>query len=154
MTNEQKRENRAAYMRNLYHTNDTVYLKSRLIAIRARCENPKEQCFKIYGGRGIVVCDQWKESPQGFVEWALSHGWARGLQIDRINTNGPYSPENCQWTTSRQNNRNRRNNKLDVSKVEEIRRLLSQGISGPVIASQYGVHHSLIYRIKLNKQWL
>ncbi len=154
MKTQYKNKKRADYMRHYYHTNDTVYLKSRLIAIRARCENPLDGCYPVYGARGISVCDQWKQDPQSFVDWALANGWKRGLQIDRIDTEGHYAPENCRWTTSRENNRNRRNNKLDVSKVSEIRALLKEGIKGPVIAAKFGVHHSLIYRIKLNQQWL
>jgi hypothetical protein len=155
MTITEKLKKRAEYMRHLYHTNDDIYLKSRLIAIRARCENPKDQTFRVYGGRGISVCQKWKENPKSFVDWSLSNGWKRGLQIDRIDTNGNYSPENCRWTTSRQNNRNRRNNKLDVEKVRQIRAELSKGIRGTALrlSEKYNVHHSLIYRIKKNKTW-
>ena len=154
MKTEYKDKARADYMRHYYQTNDPVYLRSRLFAIRARCENPNDSTYAVYGGRGITVCEEWKSDPESFVAWALGNGWKRGLQIDRIDTNGPYSPQNCRWVTSRENNRNRRNNKLDVERVAEIRRLLAEGISGPALAKQFGVHHSLIYRIKLNQQWL
>jgi transposase len=84
----------------------------------------------------------------------MENSWKTGLQIDRIDNGLGYTPDNCRWVTSAANNRNRRNNKLSVEKVAEIRQLLSEGVSGPKLASQFGVHHSLIYRIKLNQQWL
>lgn len=77
----------------------------------ARCNNPKHNRFHVYGGRGISVCSEWDEYP-AFRDWATSHGYQKGLQIDRTNSDGGYSPDNCRWVTSRENNRNRRNNRL------------------------------------------
>jgi hypothetical protein len=118
-----------------------------------RCCDPTSHGFSRYGGRGISVCEDWKAFT-AFYQWATANGWQLHLQIDRKDNSKGYSPGNCHWVTSRQNNRNRDNNKLNIAKVAEIRRLLSQGWSGPRIAKKYGVHHSLIYRIKLGQQWL
>lgn len=75
-----------------------------------RCENPNREKYKDYGGRGIKVCSEWHQA-NNFVLWALSNGYKKGLQIDRIDNNGDYCPENCRFTTPKENSRNRRNTK-------------------------------------------
>lgn len=79
--------------------------------MKNRCENPKREKYKDYGARGIKVCDEWKKA-SAFVEWALSNGYRKGLQLDRIDNNSDYSPQNCRWVTPKENSRNRRNTKL------------------------------------------
>lgn len=78
--------------------------------MRARCMNPNHRAYKWYGARGIVVCDRW-QSFDLFSEDMLN-GYAKGLQLDRLNNDGPYAPDNCRWVTSKQNTRNRRSNRL------------------------------------------
>ncbi len=65
---------------------------------------------KSYIKLNIKVCEDWKNNPIAFVEWAKSHGYKEGLQLDRIDTYGNYSPENCRFVTSKINNNNRTNN--------------------------------------------
>lgn len=79
--------------------------------MKSRCENKNRKKYKDYGGRGIKVCDEWQEAIN-FVSWALQNGYKKGLQIDRINVNGDYEPNNCRWVTPKENARNRRNTKL------------------------------------------
>lgn len=79
-------------------------------SMKGRCENPNRPKYKDYGGRGIKVCDEWHDCG-AFAEWAFSSGYKRGLQIDRIDVNGDYCPENCRFVTPKQNSRNRRNTK-------------------------------------------
>ena len=62
-----------------------------------------------YRDRGITVCELWQKSPQAFGDWLLSHGWRKGLQIDRIDNDKGYSPDNCRVVTCKENNNNRRN---------------------------------------------
>lgn len=140
-------------MRLYYQTDDCANLRKRIYHIIRRCTDPEFQDFRNYGGRGITVCEEWMRNPQSFVDWAFAHGWKRGLQIDRIDNDGPYSPINCRWVTSAENNRNRRNNKLDVEKVARIRELLASGETRKRVAALFGVHHSLITRIHQRKQW-
>lgn len=152
-TAEQKAK-RAAYMRRYYATRDRYTLSIVHRHMLTRCYDSQANEYHCYGGRGIRVCDQWIASLDTFREWALASGWSRGLQIDRIDCNGNYTPENCRWVTSRENNRNRTNNKLSVGKAAKIRHMLAEGFTGTFIAREFGVHHSLIYRIKQNKQWV
>jgi len=75
--------------------------------VRSRCENPNSSYYEYYGGRGIKVCDEWK-TWEAFKEWALSHGYKKGLTIDRIDVNGDYEPSNCRWITHAEQMRNTR----------------------------------------------
>lgn len=77
--------------------------KTRLFSIwrsmKARCYNKTCGGFQNYGGRGITVCDDWKNSFEKFRDWAISNGYKDNLSIDRINVNGNYEPSNCRWVT-------------------------------------------------------
>lgn len=76
-----------------------------------RCENPSVKAYCDYGARGILVCEEWHES-KNFFDWAISNGYKEGLQIDRIDVNGNYCPENCRWVSREENANNKRNNKI------------------------------------------
>lgn len=79
--------------------------------MRHRCEDPKRESYQRYGGRGIKVCQEWHDA-NTFMDWAESHGYKPGLQLDRIDNDGDYSPENCRWVTAKDNSRNKRTNRL------------------------------------------
>lgn len=77
-----------------------------------RCNNENDPAYKNYGGRGISVCDKWtgEDGMKRFFDWSFENGYKDDLEIDRINVDGNYEPSNCRWATSKQQNRNRRDN--------------------------------------------
>ena len=75
--------------------------------MKKRCYNPNCKCFKWYGGKGINVCEEWKDSYPNFKAWALSNGYEDGLTIDRIENYKDYAPFNCQWITQSENSKKR-----------------------------------------------
>lgn len=76
-----------------------------------RCEHPKNPCYDDYGGRGIRFCDEWRTF-EVFRLWALFNGYKTGLTIERVNVDGGYDPSNCSWATNKEQQRNKRNNRL------------------------------------------
>lgn len=81
----------------------------------ARCYNPHHNRYRRYGGRGIRICDEWRNNFGAFLQWALSNGYQDALTIDRIDVNGPYSPQNCRWADkTTQANNTSKNRWLDL----------------------------------------
>ena len=81
--------------------------------MKTRCYNPNNKRFKDYGGRGIVVCDEWKNDFSIFQKWALENGYDANAPfgqctIDRIDVNGNYEPSNCRWITMAAQQKNKR----------------------------------------------
>ena len=78
-----------------------------------RCYFPNDRSYHNYGGRGITVCDEWKDNFDSFAEWAFSNGYnpdaKRGnCTLERLNVNKGYCPNNCCWITNKQQQNNRR----------------------------------------------
>lgn len=80
-------------------------------AMKARCLNKNANAYKDYGGRGIGICDDWKNSYVSFKKWACDNGYSYGLSIDRIENSGNYCPNNCRWVTGVAQANNRRSNR-------------------------------------------
>lgn len=87
-------------------------------AIKQRCLNPNQKYYKNYGGRGITICDEWLNYST-FKDWALKNGYKEGLDIDRIDNNGNYEPNNCRWINHK-DNCNNRNNTIKLKIGNEI----------------------------------
>ena len=116
-----------------------------------RCYNPKQRSFKNYGGRGIAVCDRWKDS---FLNFFHDMGdKPTGLSIERIDNNGNYELANCRWATITEQAHNRRGIKLSLAKVAEIRKLHLMGITNKQLAQNYGVDISSIGLALNMKTW-
>jgi hypothetical protein len=76
-----------------------------------RCTNPKNKVFPLYGGRGILVCDEWRDNFQKFFD-DMGPKPSKYYSIDRIDNSLGYSPDNCRWAHAENQANNRRNNRL------------------------------------------
>lgn len=119
--------------------------------MKTRCQNTNRPDYYYYGGRGISVCDKWKDY-KNFEEWALSNGYSEELTIDRIDVNGNYLPENCKWSTRKEQANNRRPKIGSINPVIAAfgqSKTLNEWMEDPAI--QYKNKYNVIYRI--NAGW-
>lgn len=100
------------FNRHSYNTATHSKLRMKWRNMLTRCYDPRDRDYHRYGGRGIQVCQEWRESWDAFAEWALANGHQDGLQIDREYNEGDYCPENCRFVTPQQNSRNMSTNVL------------------------------------------
>lgn len=105
-------------------------------AMIKRCYQSNNKDYKFYGGRGIGVCNEWKESATDFIKWSKENGYEEGLWLDRIDSNDDYKPDNCRWITPKEQQRNRRNNFL-VEYNGEIRLLVE-------LAEQHNIKYTTL----------
>jgi len=102
--------------------------------MKARCYNTKHPVFADYGGRGITICDEWKNSRGIFFAWAMAHGYREDLTIDRIDNDRGYEPTNCRWVDAQVQANNTRRNRI----IEHcgVRRTLSQWATSAGISTR------------------
>ena len=106
-------------------------------AMKSRCFNPSVRSYADYGGRGVVVCQEWKENFEAFYEWSIENGYADNLTIERKNVHGNYCPENCRWATRKEQSRNTRANVY--LEIDGEKHLVCD------LAEMYGLSKSTIY---------
>lgn len=97
------------------HSNDRLY--NIWLKMRDRCYNKKNKSYADYGGRGIIVCEEWNSDFMSFYNWSIKNGYDESLptsecSIDRIDVNGNYCPSNCRWATIKEQANNKRNNRM------------------------------------------
>ena len=88
------------YYKEIYSTYDSM---------RKRCYNEKHDNYKRYGGRGIVICDEWLNNFMNFYNWAIENDYKENLTIERIDYDGNYEPSNCKWATWEEQSYNKSN---------------------------------------------
>ena len=114
-----------------------------------RCYGSYDKRYSSYGGRGIKVCERWRDF-KNFLEDMGER--PEHYSIERINVNGDYEPSNCVWIPHSEQAKNRRYNKLDEFKARNIRKTLA--FKRPKdLAKAYGVCLSTISAVKHNKVW-
>ena len=133
---------------NHKHSDDRLY--SVWCSMKARCNNPNNQKYSCYGGRGIKVCDKWMHSFTAFYEWAIANGYDYDAPygqctIDRMDVDGDYEPSNCRWVDAKAQSANRRPRKQEVHGIE-----LDYGgrhyISISELARDYGIDSARLER--------
>jgi hypothetical protein len=80
------------------------------VGMHSRCEIPSNSHYDNYGGRGICVCEEWSGNDGFFYfyKWSMENGYTNKLSIDRLDNNKGYSPDNCKWSTAKEQIENRR----------------------------------------------
>lgn len=112
--------------------------------MKERCYNTNHNSYHNYGARGILMCDEWRDSFESFLNWSISNGYASELTLDRIDNNKGYSPENCRWTDMKVQSNNTRKNVCITFNGET--KTLSQW------AEQLGGTHYLV-AMRLKRGW-
>ena len=113
-------------------------------SMKRRCYTKSHKEYERYGGRGITVCDEWKDKFECFYEWAMQNGYNDNLTIDRINVNGNYEPSNCRWITIKEQQNNRRNNHYITYNGETLTAIQ--------FAKKYNMNNSTLIT-RLNRGW-
>lgn len=105
--------------------------------MKARCYNEDAVSYRNYGARGIRMCEEWL-TYENFHKWAVQNGYSDSLEIDRIDNDGDYCPENCRWVTRSQNQRN--TSRTNLISINGITKCASDWIS------DIGVSKSTFYK--------
>lgn len=120
--------------------------------MKTRCHNPKAKDYPRYGGRGITVCDRWRESFQNFLD-DMGEVPEGNYSIDRVDGSKGYSAENCRWATFYEQHHNKRGIKLNEGIVRRIRNLCAAGFKQNNVARTYGIGPMQVSRIVRGLRW-
>jgi hypothetical protein len=109
------------------------------VHMRERCRDENHPSYAYYGGRGISVAEPWLSDRHSFYEWSGKNGYSKGLQLDRINNDGPYSPNNCRWVTRSENMKNTRRSVVITVNGESKNK--SDWMLDPRVTIGYGTYY-------------
>lgn len=122
------------------------------LGMRKRCYQKTSISYKHYGGRGITICERWKDNFLSFLE-DMGERPSNKHQIDRIDNDGNYSPDNCEWVTCKKNNQHKSNTKLTQEIVNNIRRDIKRGDKIKDVAKNYSICERHVRDIKNYRRW-
>lgn len=142
------------------HRGDTLgshrMSKSRIYRIwrhmKSRCYNPNVESYPWYGGKGIAVCEPWHRF-EPFYEWAMANGYEKNRSIDRIDNSKGYSPDNCRWSTDKEQARNTTRTVCSEEMADEIRAAFSGGMKNRDIAEMFGISRTSVSDIVYHRTW-
>ncbi len=120
------------------------------IGMKCRCYDENNPKFPRYGGRGITICDEWRDNFQAFYDWAMANGYDENAPkgectIDRIDNDGNYEPSNCRFVNSKRQANNRRSNATYEYRGEVL--------TICELAEKYNVPYDLLYKRVRNLGW-
>lgn len=107
--------------------------------MKQRCLNPNSSGYEDYGGRGITICPEWKNSFKAFYDWSIENGYDESLgrdeqSIDRIDVNGNYEPSNCRWADKETQDYNKRDTRrITVNGIEMTLKEISDTFEIPIV---------------------
>lgn len=110
--------------------------------MKRRCYNKKDRQYKDYGGRGVTVCNRWMDFKNFLKDVGEIPG---GFTLDRTNNNGNYCPKNCRLSTTKEQNKNRRNSILPIFNNKKI--TLKQ------LSEKYNIPYMLLWRRICRDKW-
>lgn len=112
-------------------------------AMKSRCYNSSDPGYRLYGGRGITMSEEWRADVRNFLR-DMGERPSLVHQVDRIDNDGPYSRENCRWATPMEQGRNKRTNHLVTFRKETL----------PLVvwAERTGLNATMLYK-RLNRGW-
>ena len=124
--------------------------------MKNRCSWGKHPDFHRYGGRGIKVCKDWYDNPEEFITWGIFSNYQEGLQLDRIDNDGDYTPDNCRFVNPATNAHNRSTTKLDWNKVNKIRKIYKENpnLSCLDISKNFNVCDETIRSVLKDYSWV
>jgi hypothetical protein len=122
-------------------------------AMNQRCSNKNNHAYSDYGGRGITVCEEWKDF--GVFIQQMGERPTKNHTLERVNNNKGYNSQNCEWELRPIQSQNRRYSKLSIEKAREIRLRYTYGdITQKELGEMYEVSESTIASVLKNKSWI
>lgn len=139
--------------RNFKHGESESKIYRLWAGIKLRCNCPTATNYKYYGGRGISVCEEWSSDPIAFFEWAKKNGYKDGVEIDRIDNDGNYTPENCRFVDHMINSQKRSNTRCNIDQAAHVKQLLKDGFTVRQAADKAGIPYMSAWHISKGNTW-
>lgn len=124
--------------------------------IKTRCFDVNSHAYGRYGGRGITMCNEWKNDFLSFYEWSIANGYSDNLTIDRIDNEKGYSPSNCRWATYKEQCNNQSSNRYwtafgethTVAEWSDIKGIPDQTLRARVLRYGWPVERALTEKVR------